>query len=130
MNLIRHTCPRGHGSDGSGPKWHAPPRSESAAQKKSFRPHRRDYNEVPQATQKKSRPSPSNCVTTLIFGSYLVLVDPFQEYEIGEKEKEEEGKKRERKRKEKGKKKEKEGKEEGGKDKLRLGRIHGKRGRF
>jgi len=89
-----------------------------------------DYNEVPQATQKKSRPSPSNCVTTLIFGSYLVLVDPFQEYEIGEKEKEEEGKKRERKRKEKGKKKEKEGKEEGGKDKLRLGRIHGKRGRF
>jgi hypothetical protein len=33
-----------------------------------------DYNEVPQATQKKSRPSPSNCVTpfacklTLDFG--------------------------------------------------------------
>jgi hypothetical protein len=36
--LIRHTCPSGHGSDGSGKKWHAPPCSESAAQKKSFRP--------------------------------------------------------------------------------------------
>ena len=22
--LIRRTCPSGHGSDGSGPKWHAP----------------------------------------------------------------------------------------------------------
>jgi len=30
--LIRRTCPSGHGSDGSGPKWHAPPCSESAAQ--------------------------------------------------------------------------------------------------
>ena len=36
--LIRRTCPNGHGSDGSGPKWHAPPCSESAAQRKSFRP--------------------------------------------------------------------------------------------
>ena len=36
--LIRRTCPRDHGSDGSGLKWHAPPCSESAAQKKSFEP--------------------------------------------------------------------------------------------
>jgi len=48
--LIRRTCPGGHGSDGSGPKWHAPPCScsdsetESAAQKKSFRPQRRGYS--------------------------------------------------------------------------------------
>ena len=40
--LIRCTCPTsGHGRDDSGPKWHAPLRSESAAQKKSFRPQRR-----------------------------------------------------------------------------------------
>ena len=31
----------GHGSDACGSKWHAPPCSESAAQKKSFRPTRR-----------------------------------------------------------------------------------------
>jgi len=41
--LIRRTCPSGHGSDGSGPKWHAPPCSESAAQKKSFRPQWRGH---------------------------------------------------------------------------------------
>ena len=29
--LIRRTCPSGHGSDGNGPKWHAPPCSESGA---------------------------------------------------------------------------------------------------
>ena len=29
--LIRRTCPSGHGSDGSGPKWHTPPCFESAA---------------------------------------------------------------------------------------------------
>ena len=60
---MRRTCPSGHGSDGSGRKWNAPPCSESAAQKESFRPQRRVYNEVLQAIQKKSRPSPSNCVT-------------------------------------------------------------------
>ena len=31
----------GHGSDACGSKWHAPPCSESAAQKRSFRPQRR-----------------------------------------------------------------------------------------
>ena len=44
--LIRCTCPSGHESDGSGPKWHAPPCSESAAQKKSYYFHsllRRNY---------------------------------------------------------------------------------------
>jgi len=61
--LIRRTCPSGHGSDGSGLKWHAPPCSESAAQKKSFRPQRRGIQRSPQAIQEKSRPSPSNCVT-------------------------------------------------------------------
>ena len=35
--LIRRTCPSGHGSDGSSLEWHAPPCSESAAQKKSIR---------------------------------------------------------------------------------------------
>ena len=29
--LIRRTCPRDHGREGSGLKWHAPPCSESAA---------------------------------------------------------------------------------------------------
>jgi hypothetical protein len=29
--IIRHTCPSGHGSGDSGPKWHAPPCSEKAA---------------------------------------------------------------------------------------------------
>ena len=44
---IRRTRPSGHGSDGSGRKWHAPPCSESAAQKNNFRPQRRGpHNEV------------------------------------------------------------------------------------
>ena len=45
--LIRRTCPSGHGSDGSGPKWHAPPCSESAAQKKSFRSHEAGLGHTP-----------------------------------------------------------------------------------
>ena len=50
--------------DDSGPKWHAPPCSESAQLKRRVSARRGgDYNEVPQAIQKKSRPSPSNCVT-------------------------------------------------------------------
>jgi len=61
---ITRTCPTGHGSDGSGPKWHAPPCSECAAQERVFCPRRGgDYNEAPQALQKKSRPSPSEYVT-------------------------------------------------------------------
>ena len=36
--LVRCTCLSGHGCGDSGPKWHAPPCSEGAAQKKSFTP--------------------------------------------------------------------------------------------
>ena len=45
--------------DVGGPKWHAPPCSESAVHKKSFRPQWRGLKRSPQAIQKKSRPSPA-----------------------------------------------------------------------
>ena len=50
MKLIRRTYPSGHGGDGRGPKWHAPPCSESAAQK-SFHPQRTRTNTNPNGTE-------------------------------------------------------------------------------
>jgi hypothetical protein len=56
--LIRRTCPRDHGSDGSGLKWHAPPCSESAAQKKTFRPQRRGLQRSPSGDPEEESPIP------------------------------------------------------------------------
>ena len=56
--LIRRTCPSGHGSDVSGPKWHAPPCSESAAQKKSFRSQRRGVQRSPSGDPEEESPIP------------------------------------------------------------------------
>ena len=53
---IRRTRPSGHGSDGSGRKWHAPPCSESAAQKKSFRPQRRGLQRSPSGDPEEESP--------------------------------------------------------------------------
>jgi len=51
--------------DGSGPKWHAPRALRMQLKRRASACRGGDYNEVPQpqATQKKSRPSPSNFVT-------------------------------------------------------------------
>jgi len=56
--LIRRTCPRDHGSDGSVLKWHAPPCSGSAAQKKSFRPQRRGLQRSPSGDPEEESPIP------------------------------------------------------------------------
>ena len=53
---VRRTRPSGHGSDGSGRKWHAPPCSESAAQKKSFRPQRRGLQRSPSGDPEEESP--------------------------------------------------------------------------
>jgi len=58
MKIIRRTCPSGHGSDGSGPKWHAPPCSESAAQKKSFHSQRRGLQRSPSGDPEEESPIP------------------------------------------------------------------------
>ena len=55
---IRRTRPSGHGSDGSGRKWHAPPCSESAVQKKSFRPQRRGLQRSPSGDPEEESPIP------------------------------------------------------------------------
>ena len=56
--LIRRTCPSGHGSDDSGPKWHAPPCTESAAQNKNFRPQRRGLQRSPSGDPEAESPIP------------------------------------------------------------------------
>ena len=55
---IRRTRPSGHGSDGSGRKLHAPPCSESAAQKKSFRPQRSGLQQSPSGDPEEESPIP------------------------------------------------------------------------
>ena len=79
--LIRRTCPSGHGSVVSGPKWHAPPCSESATQKKSFRPQRKNFASackkfwgIPVRNATKTPPSvckktPSVCTEPPLYGN-------------------------------------------------------------
>ena len=49
--------------DGSGPKWHAPRALRMQLKRRASACRGGDYHETSLAIQKKSRPSPSNCVT-------------------------------------------------------------------
>ena len=66
--LIRRTCRSGHGSDDSGPKWHAPC-SESAPQKKTFHPQRRGLRSTKSLSGDPEEESPSSSI--FVHGQYL-----------------------------------------------------------
>ena len=70
----------GHGSDACGSMWHAPPCSESAAQKKSSRPQRRGLQRSPSGGPEEESPIPSNSVTP--FASYYPSDEVQNEAEV------------------------------------------------